>query len=702
MRAVNPADLIPLFEELNESRPHSERANATVRATGAAGSCLRGLGLVRIRQWVGARLDAREALKQNGPDPKHADAIAYGAAVTLWASRDYEGALAAIGPVADGSGPLSNQASEQRFSWSKLLDLYGLEVPDALPEQKGVQTTERRRDLLRHVGSLMRHLDPATAAAEVDGLIESGRIEPFPELWAVRARLALRAGGLDGLRACMDRVRNAGGEVVEAETLLALHEERWADVLEWTRLHRESPPLLMARGLALLGLGAFQEASDRFWNVRKVRLNSFTAMLSEAYASYRRSPNAKDEGLERRFETLCERGPLWMGVAAQAEGVELWEDQGLNIRREEIAVVLKRAFEMQLHDGELSREAFRHPDGRVVPSAPTEDEKSVLEVLHAADRDVASQIEGQLIRGLGVRPPKPDHGGSRPARKSGGGGRFLTGEQLESFDRDGFLVLRGAFDASYADRWIEGAIERIRTAPEQYIKNFDPSRMRCGLERFDPEDSSTWGLSRIELDGDELFRISDFSSAGWQAICELLGGEDRVKTHTWNNYLVINVDEDADVEDTQPKRDAQSWHIDDPGPTTQLGRIRNGVVCFTLMSKLLPSSGNTWLAPDSYTRVIEELVDRPEGVDFCSNRGHHITMRCERFAEITGEPGDLVIMHPLMMHSSSPNPSGRVRWMGNPMVYLNDFHDPSRPLDELSPVERGMRRILDARGGAAH
>jgi hypothetical protein len=51
-------------------------------------------------------------------------------------------------------------------------------------------------------------------------------------------------------------------------------------------------------------------------------------------------------------------------------------------------------------------------------------------------------------------------------------------------------------------------------------------------------------------------------------------------------------------------------------------------------------------------------------------------------------------MHPLMMHSSSPNRSGRIRWMGNPMVYLNAPLDPFRPVAELSPVELAIHRAI--------
>ena len=39
---------------------------------------------------------------------------------------------------------------------------------------------------------------------------------------------------------------------------------------------------------------------------------------------------------------------------------------------------------------------------------------------------------------------------------------------------------------------------------------------------------------------------------------------------------------------------------------------------------------------------------------------------CEDFVELTGERGDVVLMHPFMLHTVSGNPSGRPRVITNP------------------------------------
>jgi hypothetical protein len=62
--------------------------------------------------------------------------------------------------------------------------------------------------------------------------------------------------------------------------------------------------------------------------------------------------------------------------------------------------------------------------------------------------------------------------------------------------------------------------------------------------------------------------------------------------------------------------------------------------------------------------------------------------------EVTGDAGDLVIMHGRMMHAGSPNCSDRVRIIGNNCV--NVPHDvlPDRDPATESAYERSLRLAL--------
>ena len=69
--------------------------------------------------------------------------------------------------------------------------------------------------------------------------------------------------------------------------------------------------------------------------------------------------------------------------------------------------------------------------------------------------------------------------------------------------------------------------------------------------------------------------------------------------------------------------------------------------------------------------------------------------QCSTFVETTGRLGDVVLMHPFMLHAVSQNHRGTARFITNPPIALKepmrfDRDDPA----EHSPVERAVLRAL--------
>jgi hypothetical protein len=69
--------------------------------------------------------------------------------------------------------------------------------------------------------------------------------------------------------------------------------------------------------------------------------------------------------------------------------------------------------------------------------------------------------------------------------------------------------------------------------------------------------------------------------------------------------------------------------------------------------------------------------------------------QCSTFVETTGRLGDVVLMHPYMLHAVSQNHRGTARFITNPPIALRepmrfDRDDPA----EHSPVERAVLRAL--------
>nr|WP_255216245.1 phytanoyl-CoA dioxygenase family protein [Pseudenhygromyxa sp. WMMC2535] len=472
-------------------------------------------------------------------------------------------------------------------------------------------------------------------------------------------------------------------------------------VIVRTTRHEGLADRLLHRAWALEEIGVLPEAADLLERARQSQPHSIHLAVALALARHRLWPEDPGDALERRFESLQAWAPGLLSDAARVAGVDLWTDRGVISERGPLVRILEQAQALlERGDFTLGQPCWRaSPEGSLRFSALVHAEpgESLFERFHAQDRERLAALEGALIRALGVNPPKPEGAdagsrGQRGARSEPWTPRTLSREQLERFYEDGFLVFEGAFDPDLARRWREDAIRRIRDAPERWVRGYDPADASASLRGFDPGDRSTWTWPRIELMGGESVRIAEFSPVGWGAILDLLGGPERVATTTWNDYLILNLCAQDHLDVAGPAPDWDSWHIDDPSPVTRLDTIRNGLVGIALFDDLLPRSGNTWLAPDSVPRVAQALAEHPEGIDFCNNRGAFITSKCERFHEVVGKTGDLLLMHPLMMHSSSPNASGRIRWMSNPMVYLREPLKPFRPAAERSPVEEAVAR----------
>jgi hypothetical protein len=68
--------------------------------------------------------------------------------------------------------------------------------------------------------------------------------------------------------------------------------------------------------------------------------------------------------------------------------------------------------------------------------------------------------------------------------------------------------------------------------------------------------------------------------------------------------------------------------------------------------------------------------------------------KCSLFQQMTGNVGDVVLMHPLMMHSASSNSLHTPRIITNPSVYMEPFNFDREDPEEYSIVERKTLKEL--------
>ena len=255
--------------------------------------------------------------------------------------------------------------------------------------------------------------------------------------------------------------------------------------------------------------------------------------------------------------------------------------------------------------------------------------------------------------------------------------KALSEEQVAQFIERGYVVVHDCFARTFAERWTRAAFDRL------------------GYTANDPD---TWQQEIVHMPATERVPMQDIAPRAWQAACELLGGEDRAMPCTWGNSMIANFRKGADVPWQPPSPASPGWHKDGDFFRHFLDSPEQGLLTIVLWSDIGPRGGGTFAACDSVAPVARLLAAHPEGVlpsgapevSFGS-----LIQECSDFVELTGKIGDVVLIHPFMLHASSQNHSGRARFITNPPISLKepmrfDREDPT----EFSPVETAVLRGL--------
>ena len=243
--------------------------------------------------------------------------------------------------------------------------------------------------------------------------------------------------------------------------------------------------------------------------------------------------------------------------------------------------------------------------------------------------------------------------------------QVLTPEQRQHFIEKGYVTVKGCVDRSLAKAWTDEAYTRLG---------------------YDPDDRSTWTKDIVWMDRHNVARIKDISPRGWGALCDVTGGADRIDDRImeiesqhfttidsteWSDAFVVNFRRGHDKPWNPPSPAAGGWHKDGSFFRHFLDSREQGLLTIVYWSDVGHKGGGTFIAPDSIRHVARYLADHPEGVDPNFDFGSLID-QCEEFVEVTGEVGDFIILHPYMLHASSNNHSGVVRFMTNPPVVLKE------------------------------
>ena len=252
--------------------------------------------------------------------------------------------------------------------------------------------------------------------------------------------------------------------------------------------------------------------------------------------------------------------------------------------------------------------------------------------------------------------------------------KALTESDVNHFIENGHVILKRCFPRDLAEEWRTFAFKRLG---------------------YDPDDPTTWTEPRVHLPSMNRVLIEDAAPRAWDAICDLLGGEDRIinfwgdSKPGWSDGFIINFALGADAPWQPPSAEVGGWHKDGDFFRHFLDSPEQGLLTIVVWSDIYPKSGGTFVACDSVRHVAQRLSEHPEGV-LPGGFGQLID-KCENFVEITGKAGDVVLLHPFILHAASQNPSGRARFITNPPVSLKEPMNFNRENpDDFSPVELGV------------
>lgn len=251
----------------------------------------------------------------------------------------------------------------------------------------------------------------------------------------------------------------------------------------------------------------------------------------------------------------------------------------------------------------------------------------------------------------------------------------LTVEQAQHFLERGFVTVRGAFDPVDGQRWL------------------DDAWIRFGYDRDDP---GSWTEKRIHLSARSHVDARTFAPAAWRAAVELAGGEERVLLPwRWSDGFIANLGVGEDRPWQPPSPAVGGWHKDGDFFRHFLDSPEQALLSLVLWTDMLPRGGGTFVAADSVPVVARFLAEHPEGVlpgdfDYAT-----LIAQCHDFVEMTGEAGDVVLLHPYTLHATSQNVLGAPRIITNPPLALREpmnFHRPD--VNDFSLVEQAVLRGL--------
>ena len=256
---------------------------------------------------------------------------------------------------------------------------------------------------------------------------------------------------------------------------------------------------------------------------------------------------------------------------------------------------------------------------------------------------------------------------------------FLTADHAHDFLENGFVVVKNAFPQTVADQICDNAWKELHD--------------EFGIVAGERNSWRKHPHGYIRTNGRKLhFRLDEVAPDAALAQCDVLGGRNRLPFDgsrlMFGGGIISNFGVESQEVWKPPSPQQGGWHKDGWHFRHFLDSPEQGLLTVPIYTEILPQSGGTFLARDSIAHVARLLAEFPAGfhADSVQGAGYlipYLIEQCNDFVELTGEPGDLALLHPYMLHRRAVNPTDRPRFIANlaivleePMCFQRDRDDP--------------------------
>ena len=248
----------------------------------------------------------------------------------------------------------------------------------------------------------------------------------------------------------------------------------------------------------------------------------------------------------------------------------------------------------------------------------------------------------------------------------------LSEEDIQQFIDWGFVSLPQAFPSSIA--------EECRRIIDQQLS--------CHKVFID--DPSSWpkrlGLTDVFVESDGFPWNQVFTPRLRHAVDELCG------KNRWDmfgcGWWVVSFPSSSPSMDFEVEG---HWHIDGNSYIHFPHSKEIGLVMIMLFSDILPNGGGTSVACGSHNEVSRLIIKSGIHGVYSKDIVPQIPFEFE-VVELTGYSGDVILMHPHLLHARSKNNgllgSSSIRYICHPAVPLKQPMSFSKPLAEMSVVEK--------------